>query len=246
MNQYRTLLVAIHQPNFFPWLGYFDKIARSDLFVFLDDVQFPKSSSGCWTNRVQLMVGGKAHWFTAVLDRNYHGTRLINEMKFSQDKPWRQKLLRMFRNEYSTHPFYAEVSAIITPLLINSESNIAEYNFRTVATIAEVLGLDTTKFRRSSAYLTTGSSNELLCSLTRFVGGNTYLCGGGSSLYQDDALFAEKGIGLEYQKFQHPVYQQLGQTSFVPGLSVIDVAMNVGWQGVRKMLIDCDDLKYSS
>ena len=48
-------IVAIHQPNFFPWLGYFDKINKSDIFIFLDDVQFPKKG-GNWTNRVQLMV----------------------------------------------------------------------------------------------------------------------------------------------------------------------------------------------
>ena len=236
MTHNKTPVVAIHQPNFFPWLGYFNKIASSDFFVFLDDVQFPKKG-GSWSNRVQLMIGGESRWFTAAIDRQFHGTRLINEMNFLENKPWRQKLVKMLDNEYRRHPFFAEVSSIVNPLLLNSESNIAEYNIQAVSAITEVLGLDTSKLRRSSSSSVTGSSNDLLCKLTRSVGGNTYLCGGGASGYQDDAFFSAQGVGLQYQNFQHPIYQQKGQTSFVPGLSIIDVAMNIGWQETRKILL---------
>jgi hypothetical protein len=227
--------VAIHQPNFFPWLGYFDKIARADLFVFFDDVQFPKTG-GVWSNRVKLLVGGEAKWFTATIDRQYHGTRNINEMSFLSSTPWREKLLKTLENDYRKHPFYAEVIEIVAPLLLNPENNIAEYNIHTVTTITKVLGLDITKLRRSSSYLLTGTANELLCAVTRAVGGETYICGGGADGYQDDAFFATQGVSLQYQNFRHPVYPQRGQVKFVPGLSVIDAAMNVGWQGVRQML----------
>lgn len=232
--------VAIHQPNFFPWLGYFDKISKADLFVFLDDVQFPKTG-GVWSNRVKLLIGGEARWFTAAIDRQYHGTRKINEMQFLPDNPWRAKLLKTLENEYSKYPFYSEVSTVITPLLVNPQGNIAEYNIHAVTTIAKILGLNTTKLRRSSDYLATGASNELLCNLTRAVGGNVYICGGGAEGYQDDTFFASQGVGLEYQHFQHPVSPQRRQVAFVPGLSVIDAAMNVGWQGVREMLLPVSD-----
>ena len=227
--------VAIHQPNFFPWLGYFDKIARADLFIFMDDVQFPKTG-GVWSNRVKLLIGGEERWFTAPIDRQYHGTRLINEMQFLQDNPWRFKLVKTIENDYRKHPFYSEVSAVITPLLLSPEGNIAEYNIHAVTTIAKVLGLDTSKLRRSSACVTTGVSNELLCNLTRAVGGNVYMCGGGAEGYQDDIFFGSQGVGLEYQDFQHPVYPQRGQTAFIPGLSVIDAAMNIGWASVGQLL----------
>lgn len=227
--------VAIHQPNFFPWLGYFDKIARTDLFVFLDDVQFPKTG-GVWSNRVRLLIGGQARWFTAAIDRQYHGTRRINEMEFLVDSPWRAKLLKTLESEYRKHPFFDEVSTVIKPLLLNPENNIAEYNIHAVSAIAKVLGLDITKLRRSSACAVKGTSNELLYNLTRAMGGSIYMCGGGAEGYQDNAFFAAQAVGLKYQNFQHPVYPQRGQAAFSPGLSLIDAAMNTGWQGVREIL----------
>ena len=74
------MIVAIHQPNFFPWLGFFDKIARADVFCLLDNVQFPKTG-GTWINRVQLWINGKAAWATAPVDRSYSGVRRIREMQ---------------------------------------------------------------------------------------------------------------------------------------------------------------------
>ena len=87
-----TGLVAIHQPNFLPWLGYFDKLARADVFVLLDDAQFPKKG-GTWVNRARLLVSGRPDWVTVPVDRSYHGTRTIIEMQIDDARPWRRKLI---------------------------------------------------------------------------------------------------------------------------------------------------------
>ena len=118
--------VAIHQPNFFPWLGYFDKIVRSDVFVFFDDVQFPKKG-GSWSNRVKMLIGGEAKWVTASIERNYSGLRNINEMNF-QDDNWRVKMLKSLCNNYNKNSFYEETMEVVEPLILNPEKNIAEYN----------------------------------------------------------------------------------------------------------------------
>ena len=86
-------VVAIHQPNFFPWIGYFEKMARADSFIFMDNVQFPKKG-GAWCNRVKLLIGGEARWVTASIDRNFSKTREIREMNFLSDNPWRQKIVK--------------------------------------------------------------------------------------------------------------------------------------------------------
>ena len=228
-------VVAIHQPNFFPWLGYFDKIARSDVFILLDHVQFQKTG-GTWSNRVKLLVGVESRWVTAPIVRNYHGVLAINEMEFQANNPWREKLLKSLVANYTRAPFFKETMGFIEPLILNSENNLARYNGTAVMAIAKHLGLPTEKLRWSSEMGVDQYASEMLISLTRAVDGNTYMCGGGAEGYQEDTAFAEAGIDLVYQNFQHPVYIQSGSKEFVPGLSIIDALMNIGLDEVRTSL----------
>jgi hypothetical protein len=227
--------VAIHQPNFFPWLGYFNKIALADVFVFLDHVQFPKTG-GTWMNRVKLLSHGEAKWSTAAIDRDFSGTRPITQMQFSENHPWQKTIVKTLEANYVLHPFFGETMAVIKPVLLNCEPNLAEYNITAVTEIAKMIGLDVAKFRRSSQLRVEGSSNELLCALTHATGGSIYMCGGGASGYQEESVFNACGIKLLYQNFQHPDYPQCGQATFIGGLSILDALMNLGWSGVRKLL----------
>ena len=137
-------IVAIHQPNFFPWLGYFDKIARSDVFIFLDHVQLQKTG-GTWSNRVKLLQGGEARWVTAPILRQFHGVLAIKEMEFQPANPWRDKLLKSLITNYSRAPFFVEVLELLEPLIRNPESKLARYNGAAVTAIVEYLGLATKK-----------------------------------------------------------------------------------------------------
>jgi hypothetical protein len=227
--------VAIHQPNFFPWLGYFDKIARADVFIILDNVQFPKTG-GIWTNRAKLLIAGQPHWITAAVDRNYSGKRQIREMQFLAHPNWRSTMLKSIATNYSRHPFYTETMEVIQPLILNKEVNVADYNIQVISTLSNRLGLSVSKLRRSSEFQLEMKSNELLCALTRLAGGSIYLYGGGAAGYQDESIFKQNQITLKPQNFQHPVYVQCAQDSFTAGLSIVDAAMNVGWDGVRELL----------
>jgi hypothetical protein len=231
------LIVSIHQPNFFPWLGYFDKIVKADVFLFLDDVQFQKTG-GVWTNRVKFIVSGEPNWITAPIDRNYSGTRNINEMQFLPNNSWRDKTRKSIENSYRKHPYYGETIEMFLPLLLNEESNIADYNIHAITAILDYLGLDTSKLKRSSLSPFQTSSNELLCDLTLHAGGSTYLCGGGADAYQDEAVFVNKGIELRFQEFKHPVYVQKGGKEIVPGLSIIDAMMNIGLEATKALLLN--------
>lgn len=228
-------LVAIHQPNFFPWLGYFQKIAQSDAFVFLDHVQLPKTG-GTWSNRVKLLVKGEARWATAPMDRSFRGVRAINEMEFQRDVPWRQNFLNLLSRNYEDAPFYAETMRFLMPLIMQSENNIARYNICAVIKIAEHLGLFPCKFFSSSNIKPTGQSNHMLISLVRAVNGEAYLYGGGADGYQDEALFVASGIRLIPQNFVHPEYSQQGKSEQVAGLSIIDALMNLGFLGAAQLV----------
>jgi hypothetical protein len=227
------LIAAIHQPNFFPWLGYFDKIARCDVFVVLDDVQYQKTGSS-WSNRVMLLLGGAARWVTAPVRRPAHGAARINELEWAAG-PWREKLLRTLHLHYARAPHFRPTMDLLEPLVANPEPGVAAYNLQAVRAICAALGLER-EMVPASRFGLESSSNERLIALTRQVGCDTYLAGGGAQGYQEDALFAAAGLHVRYQAFRHPTYPQRGAASFVAGLSIVDALMHCGAAGTRALV----------
>lgn len=217
-------LVAIHQPNFFPWLGYFDKIRRADTFVFLDAVDYPRSGSGgmgSWTNRVRLNIQGEARWITCPIKRIDLGTP-ISRVAIDDDQPWRIKLIRTLEANYRKAPRYAEAMGLIEPLIRAPQRNLAAFNIWTIQTIAAALGLNT-RFLLQSDLPGQGRATELLASLVRAAGGSAYLAGGGASGYQEDDIFTTRGLELIYQGFTPRPYGDPAR--FIAGLSIIDYLM---------------------
>lgn len=227
-------VVAIHQPNFLPWLGYFDKLARSDVFVLLDSVQFPKKS-GTWMNRVQVLVSGQAAWVTIPVVRAYHGLRRVDEMEIDESRPWRRKLLATIEQSYRRAPHFDETMPLVTEIIMQDHLLLADYNEAGVRRLAEVIGLDPAKVVRASRLDVSGASTDLLIDITRKVGGDTYLAGGGAGGYQEDEKFARADVRLRYQAFVHPDYRQLSECP-EHGLSIIDALMNCGADETARML----------
>lgn len=228
-------VVAIHQPNFFPWLGYFDKLARADVFVLLDHVQFQKKG-GNWANRVQLLTGGdRAGWVTAPVDRSYHGTRAISDIVIDDTRPWRQKLLKTIATSYGRAAHFDEVFPVLEELIGHPSARLAELNENAIRRLAAAIGLPTRHLVLSSSVEPAGSATDLLIELVQAVDGDAYLSGGGAEGYLEPDKFEAAGIELRMQDFQHPVYPQ-GRGEFVPGLSVIDPLLHLGPEGTRRLL----------
>lgn len=228
-------VVAIHQPNFFPWLGYFEKFARADVFVMLDNVQFPKKGA-TWSNRVHLLVEGRPQWMTMPIVRAYHGVRGVNEMEIDNTSPWRSKLLKTLELNYKHAPHFSQVFPVVAELVKNPTSSLAEYNRSAIESLAIGLGLDTSKLVLSSRLEAEGQATDLLIAIVQSVGGTAYLCGGGATGYQEDTKFAAAGLELIYQDLQHPVYPQKTSGEFVPGLSVIDALMHCSFRSTGAMI----------
>lgn len=227
--------VAIHQPNFFPWLGYFDKIVNSDYFVFLDDAQMQKKG-GTWNNRVKINVSGQASWITAPIVRNYSGFKLLNQIEFNENEDWREKLSRTVMMNYKKAPYYEEVAEWFYPLLINKEHRLAEYNINCIQEILTRMSLSTDHIFMSSNLGIESQATERLIQITKHLGADIYRCGGGSSGYQEDDLFENYGIELCYQNFSHPKYPQKNTNEFIPGLSILDALFNLGTEKTREVI----------
>jgi WbqC-like protein family len=230
------MIVAIHQPNFFPWLGYFDKIARSDVFCLMDNAQLPKTG-GTWVNRVKVSVAGQGAWITAAVERGYSGVRAIHEVTTSNAIPWRDKILRSLQASYGRAACFKEVFPLVEELMSNPDDQLARYNEHAVRRLSEAMGLRRARLVRGSDLAVTGHATDLLVSMTRAMGGDAYLCGGGAGGYQEDGKFAAAGVALLHQDFRHPVYDQNGG-EFLPGLSIIDALMHCGLEGTRRLIGD--------
>jgi hypothetical protein len=220
-------VVAIHQPNFFPWLGYFDKIRRAEVFVLLDAVDYPRPGSGgmgSWCNRTRIAMQSEARWITCPLRRMRLGSPIL-AAEIDDSQPWRAKLLRTLETNYRKAPRYLQTMVLLEPLIKAPETNLAAFNIAAIGAIAACLGLSSRLVLQSSLPYS-GNATELLISLVKAVGGSAYLAGGGTGGYQDDALFGECGVELVKQDFVARAYGD--PMRFLPGLSVIDYLMQDG------------------
>jgi hypothetical protein len=217
-------ICAIHQANFFPWIGYFDKIRRADTFVILDDVQYQKTG-GSWSNRVALKINAKSQFFSAPITRP-SGVRNINEVTFAQSN-WRVKLLKTLQSNYAKASFYKEYKDFVFDLIENPEENIAAYNTHAIRELCALYTLET-PIELSSNFGFGTKSNQLLIDLTKASKANCYMAGSGAGDYQDIDLFSQQGVDFMHQNFVHPVYGQSRTANFVPGLSILDYLFNVG------------------
>ena len=227
-------LVAIHQPNFFPWLGFFDKIRRSDVFVAMDNAQFSKTG-GTWTNRIQMIVNGKPAWVTMPIVRAYHGVRSIREMRITDHPAWRAKLLRTIEQNYGRAPYFRDVFPLLEETIRNPTTDLTEYNLGAIRRFCAALGL-ATPIMLGSSLRAEGRATDLLVPMVKALGGTAYLAGGGAAGYQEDAQFQVAGIKLIFQEFQHPTYPQFNTSSFEPGLSIVDALMNCGFAETADLL----------
>ncbi len=215
------VVCAIHQPNFFPWLGYFDKIKRADVFVFLDDVQNPKTGSS-WVNRARLNAFGKEKWYTCPIARP-SGVIAINQVEFA-DKEWRENFLEVLKNYYRKYPNVKNGLNLVEKLIYKENYHyIADMNQDIVMYLANHFGYKTQFFAKSGLNIRSQSTNMLI-DVCKAVGADTYMCGGGASGYQDDKLFKESDINIMYQNYIPEFYRG---KEFLPGLSVIDYIMNM-------------------
>lgn len=228
------MIVAIHQPNYLPWLGYFHKIASADIFVFLDDVQFPK---GSYTNRVQILSPAGAKWLTVPVKLSFGDA--ISDATFATAN-WRAAHIDTLRGMYRATPAFKGVWPDVREMILSTLGNdLATVNINLVMGLAQRLGFGC-RFMKSSEIKLTSASDDRLVAITSAVApGGSYLSGKGGAKYQDPGKFRDAGLGFAYANFQHPVYEQIphpGLSGFVPGLSVLDSVFHVGWAQTAAMI----------
>jgi WbqC-like protein family len=224
------LIVAVHQPNYFPWLGYFDKIMRADVFVLLDHVQMSRGHgrNRSYTQRVQILGHGRPTWLTVPVSKGHGSDQAISETFPDSQADWRRMHLVMLERCYEKHPAFDEVFLQVRAALTSASGSLADINAHIIGVLAGEIGAPC-RFVRSSALPPMGTrKTELLVEVVRAVGGTRYLYGKGGAQYQDNEAFRHAGIEPIAQEYVQPTYPQVGSDVFIPGLSILDCLFNIG------------------
>ena len=214
--------VAILQSNYIPWKGYFDLINMVDEFILYDDVQFTKND---WRNRNKIKTASGTQWLTIPV---FHSTSdRIRDVKVSQ-KNWAEKHWKTIQANYGRAPCFREVKDYFEPLYRDISSEyLSDINRQFIIAIDEWLGIKT-KISCSSTYSYSGDKSEKVLNLCKMAGADVYLSGPAAQCYLDVDLFAAEGIAVEWMDYSG--YMEYPQSSlpFEHGVSIIDMAFNLG------------------
>ncbi len=215
--------VAVLQPGYLPWLGFFDQVRRADVFVYYDDVQFDKHG---WRNRNRIKTQTGPAWLTVPVRHSGRGFPTILDVEIDAGAPWARKHIASIRQAYARAPFVDRYLPALEHLLRHDWQRLVDVDIACAALIADWLGL-ATRIERSSTLDIGGERSERLINICRRFGATRYLSGDAAQAYLDVALFASAGIEVEWQHYAHPIYPQL-HGSFVPYLSAVDLVLNCG------------------
>ena len=214
--------VTIHQPQYIPWPAYFDKILQSDIFVFLDDVQFQKNGL---QNRNQVKTPQGKAWLTLPIKHSFG--QLINKVEIDSTKS-KIKLLRSLQMNYANAPYFSEVYEIVSSILDGENNLISCISIELIKKILSYLGYKG-EIVLSSDFAIKSKGNDLVLDLCLAVEAEQYLSGLGGRGYLVQEDFEQAGIEVKFQQFHLPKYKQcFPKVNFISDLSILDLLFNEG------------------
>lgn len=224
------MIVSIHQPNHLPYLGFFDKIAKSDRFIIYDDAQFVK---GDFHNRNKIRAKEGFMWLTVPVKASLG--QAINETAIDSSRYWAKKHLKSIVMNYEKCSFFDDYIGEFEQIYNTEWKSLSELNIRLIRLLLRLFGLKTELRIASEIGPFKGHSTERLVDMCMAMGAKTYLSGLLGKNYIDESLFSRNGIMVEYQNFIHPEYRQAFE-GFIPNMSAIDLLFNYGGESLKVLL----------
>lgn len=217
----KDIVVAIHQPQYMPYLGYMHKMKYADIFVLLDDVQFKKNE---WQNRNRVKGhNGKIVWLTVPVFHKFGQN--INEVRIVNSIPWQKQHANTIKTYYSKAPAFHMIRNF-EGLWSTPFERLVDVNVESIKIMKEIFGIKTQLVFSSSLNVKETKTRRLIA-ICKELGAKVYISGVGAKGYLEEDLFRKEGIELVWQNFVHPVYPQL-HGEFIPNLSSIDMILNMG------------------
>lgn len=219
--------IAVLQPGYLPWLGFFDQMAQSQVFVIYDDVQYDKHG---WRNRNRIRTASGIEWLTVpVLAKGRSGQK-IKEVQINNKVSWREKHLKTIHQHYKKSPFLNLYFPKFKEILCKDWDLLLSLDMAVINAIVEFLGIKT-KILFSSQIGIDGIQTERLIKICKSLHAQIYLTGDKARDYLDEMQFKREGLLVTWHQYQHPIYTQCYEP-FVPYLSVIDLLFNHGTESL--------------
>lgn len=215
--------VCIHQPDFLPFLGFYQKLKRSDIYIALDHVQFIKRG---WQNRDRIKSQNGLIWLTVPVENKGKYKQLLMDTKIDDSQQWREKHLDTIKSCYGKSLYFKNYFEKIEAIYQQPHKTLVELNLSFIKFFMELFKIEI-PLQKSSEMNPAGSKNELLINLCKKVNASNYITGTGATEYLDDKMFKENGIKLEIILFDPKPYPQLFG-DFIPNLCTIDFLFNKG------------------
>jgi len=225
---------VILQPSYIPWRGYFHQIHKADVFIFYDDVQFDKHG---WRNRNRVKTHQGTQWLTIPV----HGRGApvqhtpINQVLIDDRQPWNRKHWMTLEQSYSKAPYFKSYAGWLEAMYQDPPSLLADFTISLTVEISRQIGIQHTRFLRSSSLEALGTKTERLLHILTQLGADHYISGPSARSYLDENAFATAGITLEYMEYNYPVYEQL-YPPYDPQVSILDLMFMTGPDALAYMV----------
>lgn len=227
-----TTKIAIMQPTFLPWIGFFALMDYVDVFIFLDDVQFAKRS---WQQRNKLLTPAGEKWVTVPVLTKGKRNQIIADVEIQHDTDFSQKTLTSIQHNYNNAPYFKDCFEDIRAILMKNHTSLLKLNLELITLLAKLLDIKTNCVLASD-FDVTAHREERLLELCLMAKGDHYVSPPGSKVYLDESdCFEKANIRLTYFDYEHPQYQQQFEP-FTPYMSVLDLLFNMGQESRTVML----------
>jgi hypothetical protein len=215
-------VLAAHQPQFAPWLGFFDKLDRADVFVLLDNVQYKKNE---WQNRNRIKGAAGPQWLTVPVSGRFG--QEIRELDIAARENWQARHLKTLHTCYRRAPHFTDTLSLYERIAHRPWEKLADLNVQLLRDLVAQLNLETEIVLASELEPLPEHRDERLIELCRRYEARSYLAGAGGRAYMELERYQAAGLNVVFQDYQHPAYPQLfGE--FTPNLSVLDLLFNCG------------------
>jgi len=223
--------VAVLQPGYLPWLGFFDQLAQSDHFVIYDDVQYDKHG---WRNRNRIRTAEGWQWLTVPVLTKGKSEQLVKETEINNQDAWAVKHQKSLEQHYHQSPHFKTYFPIFETVYGTKWDRLIDLNLTLLQKIAEALSIKT-PISRASEMQIEGERSERLVKICKALDATTYLSGDAAKDYLDESMFEREGIGIRWHGYQHPVYRQMHEP-FIPYLSIVDLLFNHGKESLNVLM----------